>query len=112
MTVQAPGFTKLAFFVLGLLLNIASSPASEWRTVVLPARALNITENSGSLWVCGADELIAVSADGGKTWTTKHNVANGKLLLSLGFADKFGYAVGAGGAILITNDGGDTWEAL
>lgn len=33
--------------------------------------------------------------------------------MSLGFADnQFGYAVGTGSAILITNDGGDTWNPL
>ena len=113
MTVQAAGFRQFVLVLAVLLFNSASSPASEWRTVALPARALNIAENNGSLWVCGADELIAVSADGGKNWTAKHNVANGRLLLSLGFADKqFGYAAGTGGAILVTSDGGDTWTPI
>lgn len=113
MAVQAAGFRQLVLVLVVLLFNSASPPASEWRTVALPARALNIAENNGSLWVCGADELIAVSADGGKNWTTKHHVANGGLLLSLGFADKqFAYAAGAGGAILVTTDSGDTWTPV
>lgn len=113
MTVQAAGFRPFLLVLVVLLFNSASLPASEWQTVALPARALNIAENNGSLWICGADELIAVSADGGKNWTTKHNVANGRLLLSLGFADKrFGYAAGTGGAILVSTDSGDTWTAV
>jgi hypothetical protein len=113
MTALIVGFRQLALILVVLMLRCAPSSASEWRTVSLPARALNVIENNGSIWVCGADELIAVSADGGKTWTTKHNVKNGGLLLSLAFADKqLGYAAGTGGAILITNDGGDTWNPL
>jgi photosystem II stability/assembly factor-like uncharacterized protein len=74
---------------------------------------LNIAENSGTLWVCGADELIATSDDGGKTWTVKHNLKNGGLLLSIGFANEhFGYAVGTGGVIVVTKDGGKTWDSV
>jgi len=104
-------FRKL-FYVLVLLFSAAASSASEWRTVELPARALNIAENNGALWVCGADELVAVSVDGGNTWTAKHSAKNGSLLLTVGFAtQQFGYAAGTGGHILITRDGGNTWDS-
>jgi len=113
MVAHFPSFRQLPLILVLVLLKVSASSASEWRTVELPARALNITESGGSLWVCGADELIAVSSDGGKTWTAKHNVRNGRLLLSLGFADKqFGYAAGTGSAILVTSDGGDTWNPV
>ncbi len=96
-----------------LLFNAAPALASEWRTIELPAHPLNIAENSGTLWVCGADELIAASDDGGKTWTAKHNLRNGGLLLSIGFAnEQFGYAVGTGGVIFVTKDGGKTWDSV
>lgn len=85
MTAPTVGFRQLVLILVVLVLRFAPSFASEWRTVSLPARALNITENNGNIWVCGAEELIAVSADGGKTWTIKHTVKNGRLLLSLGF---------------------------
>jgi hypothetical protein len=99
------------FFIPALLLNAVPSLASEWRTVELPARPLNIAENRGTLWVCGADEFIAASEDGGKTWTAKHNLKNGVLLLSIGFAnEQFGYAVGTGGLIFLTKNGGKTWD--
>ena len=103
---------RLSFLAV-LLLNGAPSLASEWRTVELPARPLNIAENNGTLWVCGADELIAASDDGGKTWTAKHSAKNSGLLLSIGFANgQFGYAAGTGGAVLVTKDGGKTWDSV
>jgi len=106
-----PGLKPL-YLILVLLFTVTASSASEWRTVELPARALNIAENNGALWVCGADELIAASVDGGNTWIAKHSAKNGGLLLSLGFADeRFGYAAGTGGQILITKDGGNTWDS-
>lgn len=66
MSAPTVGFRQLVL-ILVVVLRCQPSFASEWRTVSLPARALNIMENNGSIWVCGADELIAVSADGGKT---------------------------------------------
>ncbi len=105
-------FRKL-FFILVLLFSVAASSASEWRTVELPARALNIAENNGTLWVCGADELIAASVDGGNTWIAKHSAKNGSLLLTVGFAnERFGYAAGTGGQVLTTRDGGSTWDSV
>ena len=104
-------FEKL-WLVLVLLSIVSTSSASEWRTIELPARALNITENNGALWVCGADELIAASMDGGNTWIAKHSAKNGSLLLTVGFAnEQFGYAAGTGGQLFITRDGGNTWDS-
>ena len=72
--------------------------AGEWTTVSLPSRPMNITENNGAFWVCGANELVASSEDGGKTWDVKHSASMGGVLLTIGFAnDKFGYAAGTGG---------------
>ena len=107
-------FTKFCHlaFVLGALLNGTVSLAAEWHTVELSARVLNIVENNGTLWACGADGLISASADGGKTWTVKHNTKNGNLLLTIGFSnDQFGYSAGTGGEILITRDGGNNWSS-
>ncbi|MGB2589652.1 MAG: YCF48-related protein [Candidatus Acidiferrum sp.] len=107
------GIFRLLLVVLAVFFNGTVSSASEWRTVELPARALNIVENNGTLWVCGADELIAASADGANTWTTKHVTRNGSLLLTVGFSgEEFGYAAGTGGQMLITKDGGGTWNSI
>jgi hypothetical protein len=112
MVARFDSFRQLVF-ILVLLFNVTASSEAEWRPVVLPARALNIGENNGTLWVCGADELIAASLDGGNTWTVKHSEKNGGLLLSVGFAnEEFGYAAGTGGKVLITRDGGNNWESL
>ncbi len=112
MRSQSPSIPWL-LFVFSLQSNIPTSSASEWRTIELAARPTNIIENHGTLWICGADELIATSADGGKTWTAKHNVKNGEVLLTIGFADdQFGYATGTGGAMMITKDGGNTWDRI
>lgn len=98
-------------FLFTSLLPFGALAASDWRTVELPARPLNISEKSGVLWVCGADELIATSSDGGNTWTPKHSVKNGGLLLTVGFAnEQFGYAAGTGGRMLTAKDGGNTWD--
>jgi Photosynthesis system II assembly factor YCF48 len=89
------------------------NPSSKWDTVELPSRPLNITENKGVLWVCGAAELISESRDGGKTWSVQHFVKNGGVLLTIGFADeRFGYAGGTSGALLLTDDGGKTWRRI
>ena len=111
MVFHFSNFRQLVFIFVSLFI-VAGSSASEWRAVELPARALGIAENNGTLWVCGADELIATSADGGNTWTVKHNAKNGSLLLTVGFADEqFGYAAGTGGQVFITRDGGKTWDS-
>jgi hypothetical protein len=107
-----PLFSKfcLLLAVLSLALIPQTALSSDWRTVELPARPIDITENRGNLWVSGADELIANSSDGGTTWTVPHSVKGGGILLAIGFAgEEFGYAAGTGGGIIITKDGGATW---
>lgn len=87
--------------------------ASQWTRVELPARAINVIEKDGIIWVCGANELIASSADGGKNWAKKRSEKNGDTLLTIGFANKdYGYAAGTGRRIFITKDGGDSWNPV
>ncbi len=96
-----------------LWFNVAECSATDWRTAALPAPVLNIAESNGTFWVCGADELIAASVDGGNTWTTEHIAMNGSLLLAIGFAnEQFGYAAGTGGRIFTTRDGGNTRDSV
>ena len=62
--------------------------------------------------MCGVDEGIASSSDGGGHWQIKHLTPDGNLLLSIGFVnEKFGYAAGTNGLILTSEDGGETWTA-
>jgi len=73
-------------------------------------RVLDISAVKQTLWVCGVHESIASSADDGRHWTIRHQVADGGLLLQIAFSDdQFGYAVGSGGVLLTTEDGGTTW---
>lgn len=94
------------------LASVRLTGANEWKTISLPARPMNIAESNGVLWVCGADELVASSSDGGKTWPVAHSSPVGGVLLTIGFAnEKFGYAAGTSG-LLVTKDGGSTWSSL
>lgn len=106
-----PLLRSLTFILILSTVTVAS--ASEWRAIALPARPLNISENRGTLWVCGANELIASSDDGGKSWATRHAARNGGILLTIGFvSEQFGYSAGTGGSLLVTKDGGNTWGYL
>lgn len=83
---------------------------SDWHTVDLPFRPLNVASNGSLLWACGTDEAIAVSSDAGAHWQVKHQTTDGNLLLNVEFADEtFGYAAGTGGLYLTTQDGGQSW---
>ena len=87
-------------------------PNSGWHPSNAPFRVLAIAGEGSSLWVCGTDEGIAVSDDGGAQWQLKHQAQDGNLLLNIQFVNaKFGYAAGTGGLILTTEDGGETWVA-
>jgi hypothetical protein len=102
--------TFLAFFTIAS--SIESATQSAWWSVSLPHRATNLTYSAETLWACGADEMIAKSDDGGKTWQVKHQKPDGELLLKIIFAGKMlGFASGTNGAFLRTTDGGETWTS-
>ena len=107
---MSPLTRLLAVLVFPLALAVLTS-ASDWHIIDLPARPFNITENQGVLWVCGVDEFIAKSTDGGKTWMTQHQQKDGGILLNIAFSSpKFGYATGLGGTLLFTRDSGGSWS--
>lgn len=65
------------------------------------------------MWVCGADELVARSTDGGKNWDVTHLVKGGAVLLTVGaLSGRSAYATGTGGALLFTHDGGKKWARV
>jgi len=85
-------------------------PVSAWNAHDFEFRVLNTTASSGSLWICGTDEAIAVSSDDGQNWDVKHRTPDGNSLLNIDFMNEsFGYAAGTGGIFLTTEDGGKTW---
>ena len=111
---------RLPFLPLGILLGLClsiapafGSPDDAWRHIPLPFRATNITSVNSTLWVCGTNEMLAVSEDGGASWRVKHQKPGGAVLLNIGFADaKAGYAAGSNGLVLLTKDGGESWVSL
>jgi hypothetical protein len=86
------------------------APGKGWRPVSLPFRPIDVTSTANTLWVCGADEMIAKSEDGGQTWQVQHQNTDGEVLLHIGFVgEKIGYAAGTSGLLLWTKDDGETW---
>jgi photosystem II stability/assembly factor-like uncharacterized protein len=71
-----------------------------------------------TVWIVGMGsphsyqgEEKLVTRDGGATWTTPAVSANGVALAGIDFVDPdHGFAVGFGGSILATADGGVTWD--
>src|SRR5215510_186275 len=101
----------IAIFLLDVGAFSEDETASQWLTKNLPFRVLNTTSVGSSLWVCGTDESVALSSDGGEHWLVKHETTEGAVLLNIGFGnDKFGYAAGTSGLFLTTEDGGKTWS--
>src|SRR5208282_3267512 len=85
------------------------APTNKWQPVFLPFRPVNITGIADTLWVCGADEMIAQSSDGGRNWKLMHQKPDGDVLLTIYFAnEKIGFAAGTNGRFLSTNDAGET----
>jgi hypothetical protein len=91
----------------------AEKKPEEWRAVGLPFRPLNIASVRNRMWVCGTQESLAVSIDGGAHWDVKYGKVGGGSLLNVEFAnEKFGYAAGSGGLLLMTEDGGESWKPV
>lgn len=84
---------------------------SNWIESSLPFRPFNITAIDDSMWLCGLDETIAISTNGGETWQIQHQKQNGEVLLKIAFVDaNVGHAAGTSGLLLSTNDGGKSWS--
>ncbi len=85
--------------------------ARHWTTIRLPATPLGIAAHGKDLWVCGWDEMIAESRDGGRTWRIRHFRPNGELLFTLAFAAPHHvYAFGAEDISLASKNGGRSWS--
>jgi hypothetical protein len=89
----------------------APDVARSWGTPFSPFRAENIIALGNVFWICGHDEMIASSSDGGNTWKVTHQNRGGGTLLNIAFvSDRVGHAAGVGGQLLSTTDGGETWQ--
>jgi photosystem II stability/assembly factor-like uncharacterized protein len=76
-----------------------------------PFRPVNVAASGGAIWVCGADEMILSSRDGGGAWETKHEKRDGEVLLNISFVNgEVGHAAGTDDLLLSTDDGGESWK--
>ncbi len=98
-----------------LLVVALCSPVlrAQWQRSAVPFEATAVASSGTMFWICGADSGIASSSDGGLHWEVRNQKANGGKLLSIGFADaKVGYAGGGNGVVLLTTDGGVSWQQV
>lgn len=85
---------------------------TQWVGVALPFRPFNITALKDEMWVCGTNEMIAVSTDGGVNWRMQHQKSDGEILTNIAFVNPMiGHATGTNGLLLSTSDGGQTWSS-
>ncbi|MBN2542240.1 hypothetical protein JXI42_05195 [bacterium] len=64
-------------------------------------------------WVVGFDRTLLYSSNMGNNWHRKHEMAEESQLNDILFVNEMeGWAVGEGGMILKTVDGGETWSAV
>ncbi|HEV7219287.1 MAG TPA: YCF48-related protein [Terriglobales bacterium] len=114
----------ISFFLVALLSGCAvkqnhpsvpqprqSTPVTRsWTEESIPSKPESITAQGGTFWLCGADEMIASSSDGGASWQLRHHRRGGKTLIKISFVnEKVGHAGGEGGLLFSTSDGGKTW---
>lgn len=75
-----------------------------------------IDENNG--WIGGWDNsgltgFILSTIDGGENWTTENITIFGERIKDIYFIDlNRGWILGSGGTLLITNNGGNSWEEV
>jgi photosystem II stability/assembly factor-like uncharacterized protein len=107
---------------------LTSSDGKTWTQAPTPTRSTLtvVTAVGGQLWAGGHDGVILHSADAGKTWQAQrrdpyqlaagenpadHDPRQGVPILDIAFADASnGIAVGAYNLMLVTHDGGATWD--
>lgn len=83
------------------------------RTVVRPERAVLLAGARAGDRVVAVGErgVVALSDDGARSWRQARSVPVSVSLTAVRFADAtHGWAVGHGGVILATRDGGERWE--
>lgn len=93
---------------------VLSSNGTDWEQAeVVPTRStlVAISGSGNRLWAVGHDAVIITSADMGETWTRQHYDTQMFPILDVLFVnEQKGFAVGAYGQLLVTDDGGENWE--
>lgn len=110
-------FAHLAGVALALVISCSLRAAE----TEVPAIALGSAEHAPLVAAAQArqrlvavgDHGVIVLSDDGATWRQAHSVPVDGLLTALSFVDeRQGWAVGHGGVVLHTEDGGETWALL
>lgn len=115
--------TPAGFFAAGERGHVlASEDGQSWSQLRIPTRSTltTIASYDGVLWAAGHDGVIVHSTDGGQTWSRRRaapwtqdtfDPSEGVPILDLLFVDGMnGYAIGAYALMLVTHDGGVSWE--
>jgi photosystem II stability/assembly factor-like uncharacterized protein len=94
---------------------LSDDEGASWRQAeAVPTRSTLTTlfVVDGRIWAAGHDSVILTSGDGGDTWTRQYFEPDRQQpVMGLYFRDPdHGIAVGAYGLMLITTDGGQSWE--
>jgi photosystem II stability/assembly factor-like uncharacterized protein len=102
---------------------LVSQDGKEWKQAAIPTRATltTVAATEGAILAAGHDGVIVQSTDGGQTWERRRaapwsydivDPSEGVPVLDLFFTDsQNGFAIGAYSLMLVTSDGGATWEA-
>ncbi len=94
---------------------VISENGIDWKQAeVVPSRSTLtvITEHDDLIWAAGHDSVILSSGDGGNTWTRQYfDPERQQPIMDLLFtAGGRGIAIGAYGLMLVTTDGGESWQ--
>ncbi len=102
---------------------LVSESRRDWRQIAnVPTRSTltAVAAVNNKVWAVGHEGVILHSADGGQTWARQRvapfdkdnmDLTNGAPLLDVLFVDEMtGYAIGAYSLMLVTHDGGQTWN--
>jgi photosystem II stability/assembly factor-like uncharacterized protein len=102
---------------------LVSESRRDWRQIAgVPTRSTltGVAAVGDNVWAVGHDSVILHSGDGGLTWERQYlapfdrnsvELTNGAPLLDVLFVDaQRGYAIGAYSLMLVTHDGGKSWQ--
>jgi photosystem II stability/assembly factor-like uncharacterized protein len=93
--------------------TVLSLPTGVWHDIEFVGRDIGYAVNGSDLYGVSVPTYMAKTTDGGKTWAAKQMLWSGAWLRALDCLDaNTCYAVGRGGRILLTTDGGGNWTQL
>jgi hypothetical protein len=99
--------------IIFLALMCATIVQAQWTRSAVPFEATAISSNGDSLWACGPGQAIASSSDGGFHWDMRHRQPDAGTLQFIGFANEtLGFAGGTNGLVLLSVDGGASWQQV